>query len=167
VTLTDGRVVVTGTAWMGSGIGAIESALRELFDEAVDEIALTAYSISTSRDRIFELLAGALARGVKVTLIVNRAASQPKAVMHALRRLATQFPHLRVHDYRSTDPRADLHAKVVVVDRKVAIVGSSNLSHRGWISNHELAIIVRGASARDVAKAIDRLSRDRNCMEIV
>ena len=32
------------------------------------------------------------------------------------------------------------------------MVGSSNLSHRGWVSNHELAVIVRGASARDVAR---------------
>ena len=166
MTLNDGRVVVTGTAWMGSGIGAIESALRELFEEADDEIALTAYSISTSRDRIFEFLARALARGVNVTLVINRLSSQPRAVVHSLRRLASQFPHFRVRDYRSPDPRADLHAKAVVADRKVAVIGSSNLSHRGWISNHELAVIVRGNSARDVAKAIDRLVKSANCARI-
>lgn len=155
--------MVTGAAWMGAGIGSIESALRELFERADDEIALTAYSISTSRDRIFELMAGALVRGVRLKVVVNRAATQPRSVMHALRRLAVQFPHLRVFDYRSADPRADLHAKAVVVDRKVAVVGSSNLSHRGWISNHELAVVVRGNSARDVARAIDRIVADRRC----
>jgi cardiolipin synthase A/B len=166
VTLPDGRVVVTGRAWMGRGIGAIESALRELFAEASDEIALTAYSISTSQDRIFALLENALARGVKITMVVNRAASQPRSVIHGLRRLAIQFPHLRPLDYQSPDPRADLHAKAVVVDRRIALVGSSNLSHRGWVSNHELAVIVKGNSARDVARAIDRMTRDRNCVAI-
>ncbi len=47
-------VVVTGTAWMGGGIGSIESALERLFRDARQEIVLTAYTISSSADRLFD-----------------------------------------------------------------------------------------------------------------
>lgn len=151
---------------MGGGIGSIDSALREMLDRANDEIALTVYSLSTSRDRIFDLLHKALARGVRVTMIVNRTASQPRAVIHSLQRLARQFPHFHLREYRSVHPQSDLHAKAVVVDRKVALVGSSNLSSRGWIFNHELAVVVRGSSAKGVARAIDRLLNDPVCVRL-
>lgn len=151
---------------MGGGIGAIESALRELFEKADNEVALTAYSISNSSDRIFEFVSGALARGVRVTMVVNRANAQPPSVLKMIKRLVAQYPHFTARDYESSDPNADLHAKAIVIDRKVAMVGSSNLSQRGWVKNHELAVVIRGNAAREVAKAIDRLVADRACSPI-
>ena len=39
---------------------------------------------------------------------------------------------------------ASLHAKVIVVDDKVALVGSANLTNRAMESNLECGILIRG-----------------------
>lgn len=149
-------VVVTGTAWMGGGIGSIESALERLFREAKQEIALTAYTISSGADLLFDWIEAALARGIEVRLVINRLNTQPSDVVVRLRRLASTYPHFHLYDF-VPESEVDLHAKAVVVDRRIALVGSSNLSRRGLLANHELALLVEGLAAVDVARAIDFL----------
>lgn len=154
-------VVVTGTAWMGSGIGSIESALERLFREAEEEIALTAYTISSSADLLLDWLEVALTRGVQVRLVINRLNSQPPDVVARLRQLATTYPYFHLHDFTS-ESDADLHAKAIVVDRRLALIGSSNLSRRGLLLNHELAVLVEGPTAAEIASAVDRLFASRH-----
>ncbi len=160
-----GRVVVTGTAWMGSGIGSIESALERLFREARGEIALTAYAISGGADLLLDWLEAALGRGVEVRMLINRLEDQPADEASRLRQLAGIYPHFRLHDFRSGDG-ADLHAKAVVIDRWLALVGSSNLSRRGLLLNHEIAVLVQGPPAADVAGALDRLLASRYAIRV-
>jgi len=62
-----------------------------------------------------------------------------------------------VYDFRSDQSTEGLHAKAVVVDRRVALIGSANLSFRGMVGAHEMAVILRGPSAALVAGSIDRL----------
>jgi cardiolipin synthase len=57
----------------------------------------------------------------------------------------------------SDEQEYDLHAKVIVADRKMALVGSSNLSRRGLLNNHELALFVEGKTVEQIASAIDKL----------
>jgi hypothetical protein len=40
------RIAVTGTAWIGGGIGSVEDVMLSLLKEAEREILLTAYSIT-------------------------------------------------------------------------------------------------------------------------
>jgi len=150
------RVLVTGTAWLGGGTGAIESELNHLFREARQEVMLSAYAIGSSLDLLFDWLEGALARGVDVKLVVNGLQAQPADVGSRLRGLADAYPHMHLYDFvPGTD--ADLHAKVVVADRKKALVGSSNLSRRGLLTNHELAVLVEGPTAAEIGRVLDRL----------
>ena len=150
------RVVVTGTDWMGSGIGSIESAIDELFRNAADEIMLSVYTIGTGADLVFRWLEGALARGVQVRLIINSLHKQPADVIARLLETAGRYPHFHLHDYRG-DFESALHAKTAVADRKVALVGSSNMSRRGLLANHELALYLQGPTAAIVAQALDAL----------
>jgi len=53
-----------------------------------------------------------------------------------------------------------LHAKLIVVDRSIALVGSSNLSWKGLILNHELAVLIEGPTAAKVGNLIDVLAKD-------
>jgi cardiolipin synthase len=55
--------------------------------------------------------------------------------------------------------QTDLHAKVLVVDRSIALVGSANLSFHGMVSNHEMALVVRGPTAEVIAERFDMLAR--------
>jgi phosphatidylserine/phosphatidylglycerophosphate/cardiolipin synthase-like enzyme len=153
---TDVFVAVTGLAWMGSGIGAIESAIERLFREAKSEITITAYAIGSSTDLLFEWLETALNRGVRINMVVNRLETQPDMVVSYLHRLVESFPHFFLYRFPS-DEEVDLHAKVIVVDRRIALVGSSNISRRGLLYNHELSILIRNSAAEDIARAVDLL----------
>ncbi len=161
----EASVVVTGTAWMGSGIGSIESALERLFREASHEIILTAYSISGGADLLLDWLEAALARGVQIKMIVNRLNEQPADVVARLRGLVQTYRYFALYAFLATE-EVDLHAKVVVVDRAYALIGSSNLSRRGLLTNHEIAVLIQGAPAVTVAQAVDRLLTSRYTVRV-
>jgi phosphatidylserine/phosphatidylglycerophosphate/cardiolipin synthase-like enzyme len=143
---------------MGSGIGSIETALKHLLGGAREDVAITAYSISSSADPLFEWIEGALMRGVRVKLIYNKLSRLKKGARSRLESLAKEYPHFHLYDF-ADKKTYDLHAKAVVADRQKAIVGSSNLSVGGVLGNHEMAMMVEGSAAASVAKVIERLLR--------
>jgi cardiolipin synthase len=149
-------VAVTGLTWMGSGIGFIETAIEKLFREAREEITLTAYTITGGADILLDWMEVALDRGVLVSIIANRLEGQSAEARTRLRGFASRYPHFRLCDF-ARDPVFDLHAKVIIVDRRTALVGSSNLSRRGLLNNHELAVLGEGLAAADIARAFDLL----------
>lgn len=158
------RVVVTGVSWMGGGIGSIESALEQLIREAEQEIDLTAYSVTTGADVLFDWLEAALARGIKVRMVINRKDEQPSGVVSRLERLADTYPHFELYDF--TTEGAALHAKVIVADRRVAIIGSSNLSKSGLLNNHEIAVLIHGAAAQTTASVLERIFKNEHTVRV-
>ena len=50
-----------------------------------------------------------------------------------------------------------LHAKVIVVDRKGAVIGSANFSWGGMVANYEVGVLIDGYEAWKMAKLIDEL----------
>lgn len=148
------RIVVSGLGWMGGGVGSIESAIEDLLSSAQREILLTAYAIGQA-DRIFDLLEAALARGIRVVMIVNRLSEQHRSVQQRLERLSNKYAHFHLYPFQPDE--GDLHAKVLVVDRRMALIGSSNLSYSGMVINHELAVLIEGMHASSIAGAIDTL----------
>ena len=156
--MTEGvaRVVVTGLSWMGTGIGSIESAIEGLFRETTDEVVLSVYAIGPSSDIIYGWLEGALARGIRITLVVDHLGEQPQSVVSRLEELTGKHLHFRLYDFPGEEDSA-LHAKVIVVDHRLALIGSSNMSRRGLLTNHELAIVVDGEAAAEAGRAMDAL----------
>jgi cardiolipin synthase len=152
----DFLVAVTGLAWMGSGIGSIESAMEQLFHDAEHEILITTYSMSSAADLFIDWLEASLAKGILIRIAINKFAEQPRDVVTRFTKIMNIYPHCYLYSYEG-DETQDLHAKVIVADRKVAIVGSSNISRHGFITNHELAVVIRGNNAEKVAFALDKL----------
>ena len=150
------RVVVTGLSWMGAGIGSIESAIDGLFRGATNEVILSVYAIGPSSDIIYEWLEGALARGIRITLVVDHLEKQPQNVVSQLEGLLGKYLHFHLFDFPGEEDSA-LHAKVIVVDHRLALIGSSNMSRRGLLTNHELAVIVDGEAAAEAGRAMDAL----------
>jgi len=161
------QVLVTGLAWMGAGIRSIEMTLDEVLRLAQDEVLIVTYSIGNTSDRILGWLEEVLIRGIQVRMVINRLDTQPADVINALKVLQRDYPHYHLFSFESAEKAADLHAKVVVVDRQVALVGSANISYRGWTTNHELALLVDGAAANDVAAAVDRLLSSIFCCPVI
>jgi phosphatidylserine/phosphatidylglycerophosphate/cardiolipin synthase-like enzyme len=109
---------------------------------ARSEILLVSYATYTEPS-ISTALSAAAARGVVVTLLAERHQDNPSYTA-----LGTPFPGLyalRLHwPAGSRPPGAALHAKIIVVDDQVALVGSANLTGRAMEANIECGILIRG-----------------------
>jgi cardiolipin synthase len=141
---------------MGSGIGSIESAVDSLLRQVHEEVLIAVYSISRNAIPVLERLGELAQTGARVTLVVNQIAKQPGPVRARLRELAG-LSCFALYDFAPPDGAGFLHSKVIVVDREMAIVGSSNLSWRGLVANHELGVMLQGDIVIDLAAAIDTL----------
>ena len=150
------RVVVTGTSWMGAGIGSIESAIDDLFRNATDEVILSVYTIGSGSDRVFRWLEGALNRGVQVSLVINALGDQPADVVNRLLGMNERYEHFHLYDFLG-EAGSSLHAKAIVADHRMALIGSSNMSRRGLLANHELALLINGEPAAAAGRAMDAL----------
>lgn len=151
------RVVVTGPEWIGFGFGSVETALLDLVSSAQHEIAATIYSLGAETRPIIGAIEDKLTGGVRVALVVNAMDSQHPAIGDRLRDLAARFKHCTVCDFAGAGSDAVMHAKVVVADRRRALIGSANLSRGGLVSNHEMAVVVEGPAAEAAADRIDQL----------
>lgn len=124
------------------------------------EIQIAAFVFTSSAVRVMDLLGEAAERGVSVLVILNRLEDQPEAIRVRLDELSEQFHHFRVLSF-SDESGGQLHAKVVVVDRERALIGSANLSWGGLVSNHEVAVIVHGDLGWRLAAVLDGLTSSR------
>lgn len=144
---------VTGLGWLGGGTGSAQNLVREVVLKAEHEILLTVYSITHGGDEVLSWIGTRAAMGVRAVIIVDHLSAQTGG--HHLTRLADRFPgRIELFDHRDA---AALHAKCLVVDRAVAVVGSANLSRNGMVASHELVMRIDGPAADEIAALIDRL----------
>jgi cardiolipin synthase len=114
----------------------------DLINQARSEILLVSNATATEPS-ISTALSAAAARGVAGTLLAERNADNPSCTSA----LSMPFPSveaLRLHwPLVQRPPGAALHAKIIVVDDSVALVGSANLTSRAMESNLECGILIR------------------------
>ncbi|MDG7000298.1 MAG: phospholipase D family protein [Nitrososphaerota archaeon] len=156
----DPEIAVTGNSWIGRGIGSIRTMVRESFASASQDIRLAAYSVNENPEELVRLLENQLIRGVRILLVINRFESQPNQAKKQLRELARRNSNFIIKDFNPRDHREDLHAKLIVIDREIAIVGSANLTWKGLVMNHELMVRLHGKLAEKIAELIDRLAQE-------
>jgi PLD-like domain len=152
-------IAVTGLSWLGSGVPSVEQEMNALVRSTRRELCLCAYSMTQGALRLLVEVGEVVSQGASALFVINRFMSQPRDVQVYLEELATAFPErCRLLDFVAPDPRSDLHAKILVVDRAAALVGSANLSFHGMVSNHEMAVVVRGPAAELIASRVDMLA---------
>lgn len=160
-------LAVTGLAWLGSGVPSVEQEIVRLVKRARREITLCAYSISTGALPLLTELEEAARQGVTVRFVVNDFGGQPVEVQGHIRRAAgTHRERWNVLAFEPRITRTELHAKVLAVDRAVALVGSANLTFHGMVSNHEMALIVQGPTAALIASRLDSLLRETRPVQL-
>jgi phosphatidylserine/phosphatidylglycerophosphate/cardiolipin synthase-like enzyme len=153
-------LVVTGLGWLGGGVQAIENALLGLVNGAEHELALAVYAMSPGPERLWAAIERAVDGGIRSTIIVDRLDEQNPAMCDWIHRLRSRHADtLRLVDFRGEDSNDHLHAKIVVADRRAAIVGSANLTAHGLLLAHELALLVEGPVAEEIAGRLDLLAR--------
>jgi cardiolipin synthase C len=126
--------------WMAEQVHAV-------LNDAKEEVQLTTPYFVPGAEGL-EVLSGLLRRGVKVSLLTNALAASDNVFVHgAYRRY--RGPLLsggaRIFEYsplaRNRRQRDVLHAKVFLIDRRQAIVGSLNFDMRSAHTNSEIGIL--------------------------
>jgi len=158
-------IAVTGLGWMGRGARSIESTLDDILSAAQDEVWFVVYAVSPVAGRAFDKLENLLIHGVRVHMIINRLDTQPEETIHALMAMKDSYSHFHLYSFESKE-QADLHAKVIVVDGKQALIGSANFSQRAWTYNHEMALLVKGPVAGQIAQVVQRLAQSVFCKPV-
>ena len=95
----DASVAATGTAWVGSGVGSVNTAIEGLFERATTEIQIAAYDVTGGADELIAALRGLLARGIRVTMVVNRLGKKETRVREGLAGLSARFSHFELFDF--------------------------------------------------------------------
>ncbi|MCC7440600.1 MAG: phosphatidylserine/phosphatidylglycerophosphate/cardiolipin synthase family protein [Bdellovibrionales bacterium] len=147
--------------------GAQKQLSNELFrmmDEAESEILIqNPYLVLTPEcgDR----LEAAARRGVKVRFSVTSPTSTDSFLTQSVltfewQKIAAKVPGSEIHAALGPE---QLHAKIFVFDRKVAVVGSYNMDAMSQDRNSEIALEVNSpAYAGEVAAEIDRFIREQS-----
>lgn len=153
---TSVSVLATGDKFVGRGVRAIEPRVWELISEATSEVQIAIYRVDPAAEAILDLLEKAAQSGIRICIVISDLSRQPQLIQHRLSRLAAHRQVSLVDFARSG--YGLLHAKVVVIDRRKALVGAANLTTGGPGVNHEIAVLVEGEPAWQIASLIDLLS---------
>lgn len=134
------------------------SRLVQLGRDAEEEfVAISAYFVP--REEGVAMIKRLRDRGIRVRILTNSLASTDVVAVHTgYKRYRQDIVDMGVELYEykplegerpgqrlfgsSAPPQASLHSKVMVIDRKIVVIGSYNLDPRSTEQNTELAVII-------------------------
>lgn len=161
------QVVWTGPKVEGSFLRSTREVVRELIRGARNELLVIGYWIA-ARDEgegiieeVIELVGEAVHRGVSVRVIIDERertdGRDNRQVLLAAWPSEVSFPQIFTWRLPASDRHLKLHAKVLVADRKDALVTSANLTFYAMDRNMEMGVRVVGAPASSIADHFHRL----------
>jgi phosphatidylserine/phosphatidylglycerophosphate/cardiolipin synthase-like enzyme len=156
------ELVVSGPSSTAVHARRTEQVLLQLASEAQREILIVTFGLYMHPD-LRRLLAQAVAAHVEVTVLAEDPSDNPSFRGNPARSLeGTGVRRLRWPSAERPQNGAAMHAKLVIVDRAIALVTSANLTHRAAEDNLEVGVLVRGGDipAR-LAEHFDELQRTR------
>jgi len=150
------RLQSIDVVWTGPesehGTSRLTSAVvLDLIAEASEDILLVGYAVHTE-PAVAAALDHAALQGVQITLLLERQTDNPKffgsgTAFAALDAVRLAWPLER------RPAGASLHAKVLVVDGRAALIGSANITGAAFERNLECGLLLRGgrypAAVRD------------------
>ena len=154
--MTRVEILSTHPDVMKLGIRSTEPSMLELISNAEDELQILSYAITSGANKILLAIEEALARGIKLTFVLNSNEEMSDRIIDSLTKMKNTFEYSKVYFFDSS-VNADLHAKIMVADRKVAIVGSSNLTSKGLVWNLEIGFLIEDKSIWKLSEVIDRI----------
>ena len=149
--------------WTGPGEGRGSrltiAVVKDLVAMARDELLLVSFATYGTSD-LTAALEAAHARGVAITTVLER--PQDNAAYSGPTDPFPGLPATRLVWPGSHRPQgAALHAKILVVDRAIALIGSANLTSRAFLDNLECGVLHRDpVVAGAVVEHVDVLRRE-------
>lgn len=129
----------------------------DLIDAAQEEIVAITPMLYPPAE-IDGALRRAAARGVRVRFVTSIIRDEPAAVF--VNALAVDYAARRSGEFEilAYEPEdRSLHTKLLVIDNRLALIGSSNFNRRSFLGDSENGLVFLDASvARDVRRVIDR-----------
>ncbi|MDP1862348.1 MAG: phospholipase D family protein [Thiobacillus sp.] len=170
-----------GNRWLLGGGGQSSAALARLVSDARESIVIQSPYLVMS-GKALALFKAAVARGVKVRIITNSLASTDNIQAfsgYRNQRKKLLKMGLQIHEYKpdpanrqalmsrvnppETPPLFALHAKSMVVDGKIAYIGTFNFDPRSENLNTEVGVVMHHpALARQVQTLIETDMRPEN-----
>jgi phosphatidylserine/phosphatidylglycerophosphate/cardiolipin synthase-like enzyme len=140
---TETTVVPVVTSPRSARARRVNVVVDELLREARDEIVIVGYELSETRT--MARLAERASLGVRVELLVDRVQTSTDALRAAWPRGAGDA-HLYSSAIGEHGRPVRLHAKLLIVDVRRALVGSANFTRSGMRSNIEIGVLLEGSA---------------------
>ncbi len=152
--------------WTGPGASGEQrltaAALHELIVDARERILLVSFAAFTLAELATDLEA-AVERGCAVDVVFETEEDSAGAYSGPQARPFGEIAGVRRWRWPAEQrkPGAALHAKLLVVDGRRALVGSANLTHRALTANLEVGVLVRDPDlAGELEAHVDSLVED-------
>jgi len=166
---THGRHANLNLVWTGPEAQASTArdtwvVMREMFEQARGRVLIAGYAFDSGEDLFKPLHQNAVEHDVKVHMFLNipRATKGADPAQHArsfVQQLqidnwpwTDKLPEF-FYDPRTVEPDSveSLHAKCVVVDERLTLIGSANFTNRGQTRNIEIGVLIED---EDFAKQV-------------
>lgn len=161
------QVVWTGPKVEGSFLRATREVVRELLRGAQAELLVVGYWIAARDDgegiieEVIASLAEAVTRGVVVSVVVDERVRPDgrdnRRILVSAWPISVALPKILTWRLPPGDQHLKLHAKVLVADRRDALVTSANLTSYAMDRNMEMGVRIVGHPAIDIARHFDLL----------
>jgi cardiolipin synthase A/B len=161
------EVVWTGPKVEGSFLRATREVVRELLRRARVELLVVGYWIAARDDgegiieEVITSMAEAVMRGASVRVIVDERirtdGRDNRSILVSAWPDSVPLPRILTWHLPPGDRHLKLHAKVLVADRRDALVTSANLTSYAMDLNMEMGVRVIGYPAGNITKHFDLL----------
>jgi phosphatidylserine/phosphatidylglycerophosphate/cardiolipin synthase-like enzyme len=142
-------IVWSGPTSVRVPVRSTQQVILEVVGAAHSELLLTTYS-AKPYEPLLEALAAAVARGVKVSVLVETLQGAGSAIQGAEPAAAfTGLPGVELWHWparQRPDGGAKMHAKIAVADRRILFTTSANLTSSGVERNMEAGVLIQGGS---------------------
>jgi phosphatidylserine/phosphatidylglycerophosphate/cardiolipin synthase-like enzyme len=161
------EVVWTGPRVEGSYLRATREVIRELLRGAHAELLVVGYWIAARDDRagiieeVIASLAEAVSRGIVVRIVIDERVRSDgrdnRRILISAWPVRVALPKILTWHLPPSDQHVKLHAKLLVADRRDALVTSANLTSYAMDRNIEMGVRVLGHPAAAIARHFDLL----------
>ena len=147
------KILVSGKDFIRADFSAFVPVLEDMINSTENEIILATYVITDSAIHILKLLNDALSKGIKLKIIVNHINKEDVFFKKWVQKNRENYANFvfKINDRKEYR----LHAKVIISDRKKAIVGSANYTWSGMIKNFEIGTYLEGSEIWKLASLIE------------
>ena len=152
------EMVWTGPSRISLGIRNTHPVIDEMLESATPEerITIVGYRITRGAGKILDRLNACLRSGVKVNIIMDR----NRANLHEIDRCFPGKSLVRPTIYTRMGKEHKfykVHAKVIIIGNRQALVSSANLTGLGTAVNFEIGLLVNGPVVEIMQSVIQRM----------